>query len=133
MWQTALVRRVSDPDGAITSARTLLETVCKHILDDVGVDYDAGADLPKLYGLTAKAVSIAPSQQTEPILKQILGGCTAVVEGLGALRNKLGDADTSASCTGRRTAACVSVMCGGSPPAETLGLGVMLSSSEAWR
>jgi hypothetical protein len=91
-WQTALERRVSDPDGAITSARTLLETVCKHILDDLGIEYDASADLPKLYGLTAKAISIAPSQQTEPILRQVLGGCTAVVEGLGALRNKLGDA-----------------------------------------
>jgi hypothetical protein len=28
----------------------------------------------------------------EPVFKQILGGCTAVVEGLGALRNRLGDA-----------------------------------------
>lgn len=92
VWQTALERRVSDPDGAITSARTLLETVCKHILDDRGVAYDAGADLPKLYGLTATALSIAPSRQTEPIMQQVLGGCTAVVGGLGALRNKLGDA-----------------------------------------
>src|SRR5262245_34625929 len=40
-WETALERRLSDPDGAITSARTLLETVCKHILDDVEVEYDA--------------------------------------------------------------------------------------------
>ena len=28
-----LQRRFDDPDGAITAARTLLETVCKHILD----------------------------------------------------------------------------------------------------
>jgi Abortive infection C-terminus len=33
----------------------------------------------------------ATSQHSETIFKQILGGCTAVVEGLGALRNKLGD------------------------------------------
>jgi hypothetical protein len=31
------------------------------------------------------------SQHTEPIFKQILGGCTSVVEGLGALRNRLSD------------------------------------------
>ena len=91
-WQTALERRVSDPDGAITSARTLLETVCKHILDAARVQYDSAADLPKLYRLTAETLSLAPSQQTEPILKQVLGGCTAVVEGIGAMRNKLGDA-----------------------------------------
>jgi hypothetical protein len=66
--------------------------VCKHILDDLGVPYQDSADLPKLYRLTAEGLQIAPSQHTEPVFKQILGGCTAVVEGLGALRNRLGDA-----------------------------------------
>ena len=37
-WEKALSRRISDPDGAITSARTLLEEVCKHILEDIGDD-----------------------------------------------------------------------------------------------
>jgi hypothetical protein len=36
MWHKALDRRTDDPDGAITAARTLLETVCKHILDELG-------------------------------------------------------------------------------------------------
>src|SRR6185437_10560913 len=31
-WQQALDRRASDPEGAITIARTLLEDVCKWIL-----------------------------------------------------------------------------------------------------
>jgi hypothetical protein len=92
VWQRALERRVSDPEGAITSARALLETVCKHILDDFSVAYDESADLPKLYRLTSDALNIAPSQHTEQVFKQILGGCTSVVEGLGALRNRLGDA-----------------------------------------
>ena len=92
VWQRALERRVSDPEGAITSARGLLETVCKHVMDDLGVTYDDGAELPKLYALTADALQIAPSQHTEKVFKQILGGCAAVVEGLGALRNRLGDA-----------------------------------------
>lgn len=91
-WHKALERRVNDPEGAITMARTLLETVCKHILDEQKTIYDDKADLPKLYGLVTTALKLAPSQQTEQIFKQILGGCQAVVEGLGALRNKLGDA-----------------------------------------
>jgi hypothetical protein len=91
-WSKALERRASDPEGAITSARTLVESVCKHILDDVGVSYEDSADLPKLYRLTAEALTLAPSQHTESVFKQILGGCTAVVEGLGALRNRLSDA-----------------------------------------
>ena len=91
-WESALERRASDPDGAITSARTLLETVCKHILDDLGLEYDPSADLPGLYRQTAEALNLAPSQHTEPIVRRVLGGCTSVVEGIGAMRNKLGDA-----------------------------------------
>lgn len=91
-WRKALERRASDPDGAITSARTLLETVCKHILDNEQIEYDEKADLPKLYTLAASQLNLAPSQHTEKVFKQILGGCQAVVEGLGALRNRLSDA-----------------------------------------
>jgi hypothetical protein len=91
-WQRALERRQSDPDGAITSARTLLETVLKHILDDVGVRYEERFDLPKLYKMVSETLNLAPSQQTEAILRQVLGGCTSVVEGVGAMRNAMGDA-----------------------------------------
>lgn len=92
VWQRALDRRATDPEGAITSARGLLETTCKHIMDDLSVSYPDDADLPRLYRLTAGTLQIAPSQHTEDVFKQILGGCTAVVEGLGALRSRLGDA-----------------------------------------
>jgi hypothetical protein len=92
VWQRALDRRISDPEGAITSARGLLETVCKHILDDLSVRYDDSADLPKLYRLTSESLNIAPSQHTAQVFKQILRGCTSVVEGLASLRNRLGDA-----------------------------------------
>lgn len=92
VWAKALERRSDDPDGALTSARTLLETVCKHILDETGMSYSEDADLPKLYRLTAEVLNLAPTQQTEEILRRVFGGCQTVVEGLGALRNKLGDA-----------------------------------------
>jgi hypothetical protein len=93
VWQKALERRASDPEGAITAARTLLETVCKHILDHAGVSYDASKiELHELYKLTATELKISPSQHTEEVFRQILGGCSAVVNGLGTLRNRLGDA-----------------------------------------
>lgn len=91
-WSKALERRAADPEGAITSARTLIESVCKHILDSADVAYDDGIDLPKLYKMTAETLNLAPSQHTEAVFKQVLGGCTAVVEGLGSLRNRLSDA-----------------------------------------
>jgi len=91
-WRKALVRLKEDPEAAITSARSLVELVCKHILDESGAEYDDAADLPKLYKLAASQLNLSPDQHTEQLFKQILGGCQTVIEGLGALRNKLGDA-----------------------------------------
>ncbi|NVN88785.1 MAG: abortive infection family protein [Rhodopseudomonas sp.] len=92
VWSRALERRHADPEGAITSARTLLETVCKHILDETGGSYTDNDDLPGLYRAVALKLNIAPSQHAEEAFKRILGGATSVVEGLGSLRNKIGDA-----------------------------------------
>lgn len=92
-WAKALERRASDPEGAITAARTLLETVCKHILDDANIQYNRNKiDLPELYKLTSRELNLAPSQHTYDIFKQIVGGVASVVNGLGSLRNRLGDA-----------------------------------------
>lgn len=92
IWMRAIERRAENPEAAITSARTLLESVCKHILDDAGEKYEDGHDLPKLYRLTAERLNLAPSQHTEQVFRQILGGCQTVVEGLGSMRNRLSDA-----------------------------------------
>jgi hypothetical protein len=91
VWQKALDRRRDDPEGAITTARTLLETVCKYILDQAAVQYEDDADLPKLYRIVASHLNLSPGQHSEEIFKRILGGCVSIVEGLGTLRNKLSD------------------------------------------
>lgn len=91
-WRTALDRRFDDPDGAITAARTLIETVCKHILDNVGISYDRDCTLPQLYRLASDNLGLSPNQQADQVLKRICGSVTATVEGLGSLRNILGDA-----------------------------------------
>lgn len=92
VWKKALSRREDDPDGAITSARTLLETVCKRILDESGTTYTDKEDLPKLYSKVAELLNLAPSQHTEVVFKTILGNCHSIVSSLGSLRNKIGDA-----------------------------------------
>jgi hypothetical protein len=75
VWSKALVRRMTDPEGAITSARTLLETVCKRILEDTNTDYEDAADLPRLYSITAKALNLAPNQHTEEPICSIPEHC----------------------------------------------------------
>ncbi len=91
-WTAALARRATDPPGAITLSRTLLEDVCKWVLTDAGESFKDGDDLPVLYRRLAKTLKLAPDDYTEKVFKQILGSCQSVVESLGALRNKLGDA-----------------------------------------
>ncbi len=90
-WRKALERRKDDPEGAITAARALLETVCKHIIDEEKGVYGEKDDLPKLYTAVSRLLNLAPSQHTEQVFKGILGNAQAVVEGLGTIRNRLGD------------------------------------------
>lgn len=90
-WERALERRSSDPPGAVTAARTMIESVCKTILDDAGIAYAPRDDLPKLYRMVAEELRLAPSQHTEEQFKRILGGCQSVVEGLGSVRNRDSD------------------------------------------
>lgn len=92
IWRKALERMTSDPEGAITSARSLLESVLKHILDERKIAYTDKADLPELYRQVSKELNLAPDQHTEETFKKILGGVTSVVNELGSLRNRLGDA-----------------------------------------
>jgi hypothetical protein len=91
-WQEAMDSREDSPGRAITLARTLLEDVCKWIIVEAGETYKESDDLPVLYRQLAKLLRLAPDDHTEQVFKQILGACQSVVESLGALRNKLGDA-----------------------------------------
>jgi len=91
-WNKALERRHTDPEGAITTARSLIETVCKHILEKSGVSCDKTYDINKLYSLTARQLNLSPQDHEEEVFKKILGSCMGIVEGLGSLRNSIGDA-----------------------------------------
>jgi hypothetical protein len=100
-WQEAMKRRASDPRAAITVARTLLEDVCKWLLAEAGETVPDDEDLPGLYKRVAAKLKLAPDQHTEKIFKQILGSCQSIVESLGAVRNKLGDAHSQGPAKAR--------------------------------
>ena len=92
-WHQAIKRLDDEPEGAITAARTLLESVLKHILDDSEIEYDSKRiEMHQLYKKVAQSLNLSPGQHSEAIFKQILHGCSAVVNGLGSMRNRLGDA-----------------------------------------
>ena len=91
-WKKALDRKTSDPDGAITISRTLIESVLKHILDELGITYPGDIDIHELYKLVASKLNMVCEQHNDKVFKQILGGCSGIISGLGSLRNNLGDA-----------------------------------------
>lgn len=90
-WGKALNRRAVDPEGAITMARTLLESACRIVLDEAEIKYRDSASLPALWELTSKQLNLAPSQHTDPAFKTILGNCQSIVQTIGNLRNTIGD------------------------------------------
>jgi integrase len=92
IWSKALARRENDPEGAVTSARTLLESLCKHILEDAGKDYKVGLPLPELYKLVAEVLDISPDEDTEPVFNKLFTACAEVIRHTGNLRNFLSDA-----------------------------------------
>lgn len=83
-----------DYDGAITNARSLVESVLlgleATLTDDSG-EYDG--DLPKLFKRVQRAMNLEPDRAdiAQP-LKQVLGGLASVVYGLAPLRNRMSDA-----------------------------------------
>ena len=81
-----------DYDGAITNARTLLETVCICILEDVeweNIPYNG--DVIDLHKEISKLLKMKPDIYNEDFLKQISSGFFSIVNGIANLRNKLSD------------------------------------------
>lgn len=72
-WKKALDRKVDDPYGAITMARTLLESTIKYILEDLKVQYSNKDDLSSLYKKVSKELNLYPQKHEEEIFKTILG------------------------------------------------------------
>ena len=92
LWEKALERKEEDPEGAITMARTLVESVLKHLLEELDLNYPDNPKLHELYKIVAEELELTPEQYKENIFKQILGSCSAIVSGIGGIRNIYGDA-----------------------------------------
>lgn len=91
-WNKALDRKKDDPEGAITISKSLLESVLKHILDDLDIRYTTKEDLPQLYKKVSKQLNLYPEQHEEESFKKILGSCANIINELSNIRNGVGDA-----------------------------------------
>jgi len=90
-WMTAASRIPSSPAGAITAARTLLESTCKTILSELVEVPDSSGDLGRLYKQVRVKLGIDPKQGASQAVHQMVNGLIQVVDGLAGLSNSAGD------------------------------------------
>jgi len=83
-----------DYEGAITNARSLVETLLTSIekeLDPKAPDPDG--DLVKTYNRVRTLLNLDPSRKDiSDALKQVLTGLSSIIHGLATMRNKMSDA-----------------------------------------
>lgn len=82
----------TDTEGVVTSARSLLETCCKHILETLSIPFSDGDRLTSLHKKVAHALNLHPSQHAEEQLRGMMSGCANIVSCLAPLRNSHSDA-----------------------------------------
>jgi hypothetical protein len=84
-----------DPAAAIASAKELVESVCKFVLNDYGVAYAKTASLPDLYKSVATELrllreAVPDSAKGSAAAQRVLQNLMTAVQGLAELRNELG-------------------------------------------
>lgn len=81
-----------DPEDAITAACSMVEGVCKCLLDLLGKPYPADKSILPLAREVSRHLSLSPERDVPADIKQILGGLASVAGGIGSLRTHAGDA-----------------------------------------
>lgn len=87
----------SDPEDAVTAACSLIEAVCRSILIELGLELPPKRDIDGLLKAVQEPLGLSPGRTNLPAeieqdVRQVLGGLTSVVKGIGALRTHGGDA-----------------------------------------
>ena len=86
---------MNDPSLAIGTAKELVETCCKTILTERGVQFSKGADLPELVKLTSKELELTPDDiadkaKAADTIKRLLSNLATITQGVVELRNQYG-------------------------------------------
>ncbi len=89
-WFSAAERLPGDPAAAVTAARTLLESTCKTILVELGVQPDNSGQLVRLYKQVRVALALERVGGSQGI-HQVAQGLVQVASGVAELSNAAGD------------------------------------------
>jgi len=94
----------SDPGLAIGTAKELIETCCKTILNERNVDFSSSLDIPQLVKLTSKELKLTPDDiedqaKAAETIKRLLSNLATITQGIAELRNKYGTGHGKAAKT----------------------------------
>jgi hypothetical protein len=86
---------LNDPALAIGTAKELLETCCKTILEARGIAFSKSADLPELMKQTVKELRLTPDNiptqaKASHTIKRLLSNLATITQGISELRNQYG-------------------------------------------
>jgi hypothetical protein len=93
----ALDSAESDPEDAVTSASSVVESVCRSILIELGLPLPDKKDIVSLFRAARGPLGLSPNKEgvkdeIAEDVRVILGGLATMVQGIGALRTHAGDA-----------------------------------------
>jgi len=96
-FDRALASAESDPEDAVTSACSVVESVCRSVLLELGEPLPSKKDIQGLYQAVREPLGLTPDKPGVPDdiandVRTILGGLNSVVNGVGSLRTHGGDA-----------------------------------------
>jgi hypothetical protein len=84
-----------NPSLAFDLAKTIVESVCKAVLEERGLAYDARDDLPKLFREVRRSLPFLPESAAGEVdarrsLEQTMSGLGTALQGICELRNRYG-------------------------------------------
>lgn len=93
----AIQNAADDPEDCVTAACSLVEAVCRSILVEMALPIPAKKDIESLLKAVQEPLGLSPGRtglppEIEQDVRQVLGGLTSTLKGVGALRTHGGDA-----------------------------------------
>jgi hypothetical protein len=78
----------TDPEQAMGNASSILESICKSILERLDKNLPKDQTLKSLIKATYGAMNLSPDSHADPDIKQVLGGIANAAIGIGVIRTK---------------------------------------------
>lgn len=81
-----------DPRSAATAACAIIESMCKVVIEDEGIEMPTDQSIKPLWKAASTKLRLDPSSIADDDLKKILSGMISIVDGLGSFRTHVGSA-----------------------------------------